>query len=538
MSDTTGSTGPDAGRGLPRLLAQLPIWVKLTSLVGAGLLAVGTCAGVMVVENSRAATSARQLADANRANALVLQLDRSTVDLKVVALGAVLTKDAARQKDALEHELAITTSLLNTLRGVRMTGEQRASVARISDAVTEYAGVVRRFVDSAIADPETARQGWEQVTVDNYLTSAVTRNARQYFATVVGAATAQAAQDRSRATRTFLVTSLIATLALILLARGVVRSINHPLTRMRQVLDAVAAGDLTVRSGLSSADELGQMSSALDRALDALRTTISSVARSAEEMAASSGQLDSVSGELTTTASSASGQAQQVASSAQGMSGSAASIAAATGEMISSIGKISSQALSASAVAAEAVQTVAETSRAVEALDSASEEIGEIIHTITSIAGQTNLLALNATIEAARAGQAGAGFAVVASEVKDLARETAMATEDITQKISDIQRTTEDAISRIGQISAVIRQINEKQTTIAGAVEEQATVTQEMNRNVAEISQGAAQVADTIDQITHGTLATTRAASTTAESAARLAQLSGETRSLLSRFRY
>ena len=538
MTATTATVAPSGRRGMSGAIADRPVWVRLTGLVGSGLLALGTCVGVMLVQNGRAASAAEELADVHRASALVLQLDRNAADLKVAALGAVLRGDPAQAKDAVDRELTTTTTLLGGLRAVRLPAQQHASVERISTAFTEYAAVVRRFAEGAAADPAAARAAWVQVDVDNYLTSAVTRNEREYFAGTIDRATAAASADQRTATRSVLLTVVIATLVLTLLARVVVRSITLPLGRVQRALDAVADGDLTVTSGVTSRDELGRMARALDHALERLRGTITSVARSADEMATSSGELNSVAGELTTTAASAAGQAQQVSTSARGMSGSAQAITSATGQMISAISEISMQALSASAVAAEAVQTVAETSRAVEALDSASQEIGEIIQTITSIAEQTNLLALNATIEAARAGAAGAGFAVVASEVKELARGTASATEDITVKISAIQETTEAAIRSIGQISAVIRQINEKQTTIASAVEEQTSVTQLMSGSVAEISQGAAQVTSTIDDITGGTLATTRAATTTAESAARLAQLSAETRSALSRFRY
>jgi methyl-accepting chemotaxis protein len=536
-----GGTAPPRP-GISRILLDQPVWVKLSAIVLAALLALGLCFLTMTVENGHAHADQERLADVQRASSLVLQLERNAVDLKATAMQAVLRggthSSATSDTRALDTWVAAADRHLSELRTVPLSGEPKSSVERISTVFTEYTQVVRRFIDSAAADPRVARDGWEQIEVDNYLTSAVSANERELFDRAIDQAQASADASRRRASQAVLVTVVLAALVLVLLARLVLSSIIDPLRRVRHVLSRVAEGDLTVSCGVASGDELGQMARALDQVLGGLRETITSVARSADEMATSSGRMDTVSGELTSTADSASKQTQQVATSADDMSQSAESISGATQEMIASISEISRQALSASSVAAEAVHTVAETSRAVEALDVASQEIGEIIQTITSIAEQTNLLALNATIEAARAGAAGAGFAVVASEVKDLAGETARATDDITGKISAIQQTTEEAITTIGRISAVIKDINEKQTTIASAVEQQTTVTQEMSEHIVHISSGTAQVATTIGEISDGTLATTRAAMTTAESATDLAALSSQTRSLLSRFRY
>ncbi|MDQ1289037.1 MAG: methyl-accepting chemotaxis protein [Actinomycetota bacterium] len=525
----------------PQAVLDLPVWVRLFILVAASLLALGACLVTMLAQKADADHDQQRLSDLQFANALVLKLERGAVDLKVTATDAVLRTgrgpaDPGAQQ--LDDQLATTKETISQLAAIRLDGSLKASAGRITTAFTEYGAVVRRFVDGAFADPVTARAGWEQVGVDNYLVSAVASNERELFGLAIDREQSSASASRRQTTLSVVITVVLAALVLVALAWIVVRSITGPLLRVRTTLAAVAEGDLTVSCAVTSNDELGQMATALDHVLEGLRTTVTSVARTSEAMAVSSDELDVVSRELTSTAGAASDQAQQAGTSARDISGSAESISGATQEMISSISEISQQALSAASVAADAVQTVAETSQAVEALDAASEEIGEIIQTITSIAEQTNLLALNATIEAARAGAAGAGFAVVASEVKELARETATATDDITGKISAIQATTERAITTIGRISAIIRQINEKQTTIASAVEEQSTVTQAMSGHIAHISSGTTLVATAVGEITEGTLATTRAAVTTAESATRLGALSSETRALLSHFRY
>jgi methyl-accepting chemotaxis protein len=160
-------------------------------------------------------------------------------------------------------------------------------------------------------------------------------------------------------------------------------------------------------------------------------------------------------------------------------------------------------------VATEAVVVVHATNTTVARLGDSSIEIGNVVKMITSIAEQTNLLALNATIEAARAGDAGKGFAVVANEVKELARETASATEEISCRVEMIQSDTADAVSAIGEISQIISRINDFQLSIATAVEEQTANSAEMNRNVVEASTGVAQISERIDNSSSGSSAGT-----------------------------
>ena len=161
-----------------------------------------------------------------------------------------------------------------------------------------------------------------------------------------------------------------------------------------------------------------------------------------------------------------------------------------------------------------------------------------MVKAITGIAQQTNLLALNATIEAARAGEAGKGFAVVANEVKDLAQETAKATEDIARRVEMIQADTGGAVDAIGQISAIIMQINDYQTTIASAVEEQTATTSEMNRNVSDAASGSEQIAANISGVAAAAAQTTSGANNTSGAASDLSRMAGELKTLVGQFRY
>ena len=161
-----------------------------------------------------------------------------------------------------------------------------------------------------------------------------------------------------------------------------------------------------------------------------------------------------------------------------------------------------------------------------------------MVKVITSIAEQTNLLALNATIEAARAGEAGKGFAVVASEVKDLAQETARATEDISRRVQAIQADTGGAVVAIEEISRVIARISDFQTTIASAVEEQTATTAEMSRSVSEAANGSSEIAQNITGVAEAARLTTEGVQQSQEATGELARMSAELTSLVSTFRY
>lgn len=206
--------------------------------------------------------------------------------------------------------------------------------------------------------------------------------------------------------------------------------------------------------------------------------------------------------------------------------------------MSASIREIAQNATAASRVASQAVTAAKTTNDTVSELGLSSAEIGNVVKVITSIAQQTNLLALNATIEAARAGEAGKGFAVVAGEVKDLAQETARATEDIARRIDAIQLDTGRAMSAIGEISGIIHQIDEFKETIAAAVEEQNATTNEMNRNVTEAAERTGEIAEGITTVAESTRATVEDMTEGQGAAAELGELSRDMLSLVSRFRY
>jgi methyl-accepting chemotaxis protein len=262
------------------------------------------------------------------------------------------------------------------------------------------------------------------------------------------------------------------------------------------------------------------------------------VAQSASSLAASSEELSSVSQRMGASAEETAAQANVVSAASEQVSKNVQTVATGTEEMTASIREIAKNAHEAAKVANSAVTVAETTNSTVAKLGESSAEIGKVIKVITSIAQQTNLLALNATIEAARAGEAGKGFAVVANEVKELAKETAKATEDISQKIDAIQTDTKSAVSAIGEISSIINQINDISNTIASAVEEQTATTNEMSRNVAEAAKGSSEIAQNITGVATAAQETTAGAGETQKSASELAKLAGGLQALVAKFRF
>ncbi|MBX3461818.1 MAG: PAS domain-containing protein [Planctomycetes bacterium] len=256
--------------------------------------------------------------------------------------------------------------------------------------------------------------------------------------------------------------------------------------------------------------------------------TAKSLTGAAEVLAATSSQMSAGAEETSAQAGNVSAAAEEVSSNVQ-------TVAAGIEELEASIREIAKSAADAAKVATKAVEVAGQTTTTIDQLGASSAEIGKVIKVITSIAQQTNLLALNATIEAARAGEAGKGFAVVANEVKELAKETAKATEDISQKIEAIQADTKGAVTAIAEISSVIRRVNDIQTTIAGAVEEQTATTNEISRSITEAAKGSTEIAKSVTEVAQAARDTSNGAAGIQRSASELSELATGLQELVDR---
>jgi methyl-accepting chemotaxis protein len=264
---------------------------------------------------------------------------------------------------------------------------------------------------------------------------------------------------------------------------------------------------------------------------------IFSIAEHAAQVAGAGEELNATSQQITANSEETSAQANVVSTAAQQVSQNLQTVATGAEEMGASIKEIAKNATEAARVATGAVRVAETTTATVSKLGDSSTEIGQVIKVITSIAQQTNLLALNATIEAARAGEAGKGFAVVANEVKELAKETAEATEDISRKIEAIQVDTKAAVDAIASISGVIHHLNDISGTIASAVEEQNATTNEMSRNVSDAARGSGEITSNIAGVAQAAESTSQGAGDTQKALQQLVETSAQLRRLVEQFK-
>jgi methyl-accepting chemotaxis protein len=307
---------------------------------------------------------------------------------------------------------------------------------------------------------------------------------------------------------------------------------------LSHTLAAAASGDLSTSVTVKGDDAIGRMGHAVDKLLGDLRKSIQAIAANSEALAAAAEELQMLSSNMGHNSAETSRQVSFVSDASVEVARNVETVSAASDQMTSSIKEIARNASEAASVASKAVEAAKVTNDTVAKLGDSSTEIGQIVKVITGIAQQTNLLALNATIEAARAGEAGKGFAVVANEVKELAKETAKATEDISAKIEAIQTDTSSSVESITGILEIIDQIAHFQDTIAAAVEEQAATTSEIARSVGEASRGSQEITNNMHSVASAAQSTASGADDSSRAASELARMASDLQSLVGQFRY
>ena len=459
---------------------------------------------------------------------------------------AVSSAIAASEKPEIERHAQIVAKNLQefekSMAQIKKTLISDAEKSKFAEAEKSYANVNQLYNDAlrlALAgeDKEATATSAKSRSIRDQSDKAIDELIKAKLEASERSLKESAAMYQS--SRNYTMATILATvLVAFILGYFVAAMITKPVGHALETLNRAAQGDLTVRMDVSSRDEIGTMGASLNTLMSAFEDSLRSIGNSANDLAGSAEELTAVSQQMSANSDDTSAQATVVSAASEQVSKNVQTVATGTEEMGASIKEIAKNASEAAKVAGNAVQVAEKTTATVGKLGDASAEIGQVIKVINSIAEQTNLLALNATIEAARAGEAGKGFAVVANEVKELAKQTGKATEDISQKIQSIQGSTKEAVDAISEIGKVINQISDISNTIASAVEEQSATTDEISRNVSEAAKGVAEITQNVTGVAEAAKATSSGAGDTQIAAGELSRMAAELQNLVGRFKY
>jgi methyl-accepting chemotaxis protein len=509
--------------GLMRI-GDMKIGARLAYAFGIqfGLLIIATITGIIGTIITTA--SLNHIAAVTTPEVVASMAANRDIDNVYIAIAGMCSAKSPELKMQFKQDIDKTRESykaeIDTLEKLETNDEGRTAIANFKKVIAEAKEVNNRIIELSLTgkDNEASaayqNEGMKHARdLDSAGDLIVTYNEKR-----IAIRTAEARASQTISLVIFIGISILSGFVCILLGLVITRSITKPLSRGINFADDLSKGDLTQRLAVEQEDEVGKLAKSLNNMAENLKNRMKDISTSSSTLSASSGELSAVSAQLSAnaeamtaqsnTAASATEQANanvnNISSAAEEMSSGVSTVATAIEEMSASLNEVSKNCQKESQIAASANNQAKSTRELMDRLGVSSKEIGKVIEVINDIADQTNLLALNATIEAASAGDAGKGFAVVANEVKELAKQTAQATEQISKQIEEMQASTGSAVTAIEEITKIIEQINSISYTIVSSVEEQTATVNEIAKNVGGASLAATEIAKNVGESAKG----------------------------------